>query len=61
MEEDPAPNPSGKTEDGAGGSNQYKNPKKGAFHTFLGPPTAKAQRVAMRSLNSTVPKIRQYV
>jgi hypothetical protein len=35
--------------------------KKGAFHMFLGPPTAKAQRDAMRSLNATVPKICQYV
>jgi hypothetical protein len=35
--------------------------KKGAFHTFLGPPTAKAQRAAMRSLNATMPKVRQYV
>jgi hypothetical protein len=41
--------------------NPYKNTKKGAFHTFLGPPTAKAQRAAMRSLNATVPKVRQYV
>jgi hypothetical protein len=35
--------------------------KKGNFHMFLGPPTAKAQRAAMRSLNATVPKIHQYV
>jgi hypothetical protein len=28
---------------------------------FLGPPTAKAQRAAMRSLNATMPKVRQYV
>jgi hypothetical protein len=28
---------------------------------FLGPPTAKAQRAAMCSLNATVPKVRQYV
>jgi hypothetical protein len=61
MEEDPAPKPAEKAEDGTGGANPYKNPKKGAFHTFLGPPTAKAQRAAMRSLNATVPKIRQYV
>jgi hypothetical protein len=38
-----------------------KNPKKGAFHMFLGPPTAKAQRAAMRSLNAAMPKIRQYI
>jgi hypothetical protein len=61
MEENPAPKPSRKTEAGAGGSNPYKNPKKGAFHTFLGPPTAKAQRATMRLLNATVPKIHQYV
>jgi hypothetical protein len=35
--------------------------KREPFHTFLGPPTAKAQRAAMRSLNATVPKVRQYV
>jgi hypothetical protein len=28
---------------------------------FLGPPTAKAQQATMRSLNATVPKVRQYV
>jgi hypothetical protein len=61
MEENPAPKPSRKTEAGAGGSNPYKNPEKGAFHTFLGPPTAKAQRATMRSLNATVPKINQYI
>jgi hypothetical protein len=61
MEEDPAPKPSEKTEAGAGGSNPFKNPKKGAYHTFLGPPTAKAQRAAMRYLKATVPKVHQYV
>jgi hypothetical protein len=61
MEEDPTPKPSKKTKAGAGGSNPYKNPNKGAFHTFLGPPTDKAHRAAMRSLNATVPKVRQYV
>jgi hypothetical protein len=61
MEEDPSPKPAEKAEGGTGMGNPYKNAKKGAFHTFLGPPTAKAQRAAMRSLNATVPKIRQYV
>jgi hypothetical protein len=61
MEEDPAPKPAEKAEGGAGTGNPYKSTKKGAFHTFLGPPTAKAQRAAMRSLNTTVPKVRQYV
>jgi hypothetical protein len=61
MDEDPAPKPAEKAEGGAGTSNPYKSTKKGAFHTFLGPPTAKAQRAAMRSLNATVPKVRQYV
>jgi hypothetical protein len=61
MEEDPASKPSGKTEARASGSNPFKNSKKGAYHTFLGPPTAKAHRAAMRSLNATVPKVRQYV
>jgi hypothetical protein len=55
MDEDPAPKPAEKAEDGAGTSNPYKSTKKGAFHTFLGPPTAKAQQAAMRSLNATVP------
>jgi hypothetical protein len=31
-----------KAEGGAGTGNPYKSTKKGAFHTFLGPPTAKA-------------------
>jgi hypothetical protein len=61
MEEDPAPKPAKKAEARTGVGNPYKNPKKGAFHTFLGPPTAKAQQAAMRSLNATVPKIHQYV
>jgi hypothetical protein len=62
MDEDPAPKPAEWAEGGAGTSNPFKNTnKKGAFHTFLGPPTAKAQRAAMRSLNATVPKVRQYV
>jgi hypothetical protein len=43
MEEDPAPKPAKKAEGGAGTGNPYKSTKKGAFHTFLGPPTAKAQ------------------
>jgi hypothetical protein len=61
MEEDPAPKPAKKAEGGTGTGNPYKRTKKGAFHTFLGPPTAKAQQAAMRSLNATVPKVRQYV
>jgi hypothetical protein len=45
-----------------GTGNPFKNTnKKRAFHMFLGPPMAKAQRAAMRSLNATVPKICQYV
>jgi hypothetical protein len=38
MEEDPAPKPVEKAEGGTGTGNPYKNTKKGAFHTFLGPP-----------------------
>jgi hypothetical protein len=60
MEEDPAPKTSEKPEAGASGSKSFKNPKKGAYHTFLGPPMAKAQRVAMRLLHATVPKIHRY-
>jgi hypothetical protein len=60
MDEDPAPKPAEKAEGDAGKGKPIKN-KKEAFHTFLGPPTTKAQRAAMRSLNATVPKIRQYV
>jgi hypothetical protein len=58
MDEDPAPKPAEKAEGATGTGNPYKSTKKGAFHTFLGPPTAKAQRAAMRSLNATVPKVR---
>jgi hypothetical protein len=61
MEEDHAPKTSEKPEAGASGSNPFKNPKKGAYHTFLGPPTAKAQRAAMCSLSATMPKVCQYV
>jgi hypothetical protein len=61
MEEDLPPKPAEKAEGGAGTGNPYKSTKKGAFHTFLGPPTAKAQRATMRSLNATVPKVRQHV
>jgi hypothetical protein len=61
MDEDPASKPAEKAEGGTGTGNPYKSTKKGAFHTFLGPPTAKAQRAAMRSLNATIPKVRQYV
>jgi hypothetical protein len=61
MDEDPAPKPAEKAERGTSTDNPYKSTKKGAFHTFLGPPTAKAQRAAMRSLNATVPKVHQYV
>jgi hypothetical protein len=62
MDEDPAPKPTEKAGGGAGTGNPFKNTnKKGAFHTFLGPPTAKAQRAAIRSLNATVQKVRQYV
>jgi hypothetical protein len=43
MAEDPAPKPAEKAKGGIGAVNPYKNPKKGAFHTFLGPPMAKAQ------------------
>jgi hypothetical protein len=42
MDEDPVPKPTEKEEGEAGKGNPIKN-KKGAFHTFLGPPTAKAQ------------------
>jgi hypothetical protein len=37
MDEDPAPKPAEKAEGDAGKGNPIKN-KKGAFHTFLGPP-----------------------
>jgi hypothetical protein len=61
MEEDPTPKTSEKPKAGTSGSNPFKNPEKGAYHIFLGPPTAKAQRAAMRSLNAIVPKIHQFV
>jgi hypothetical protein len=61
MEEDPVPKPAEKVKDGTGTGNPYKSTKKGAFHTFLGPPTTKGAGAAMRSLNATVPKVHQYV
>jgi hypothetical protein len=42
-----------KTEAGAIVSNPFKNPKKGAYHTFLGPPMAKALRAAIHPLKAT--------
>jgi hypothetical protein len=56
MEVDSTPKTSEKPKAGASGSNPFKNPKKGAYHTFLGPPTARTQRASMRSLNAIVPK-----
>jgi hypothetical protein len=61
IEEDPAPKPAKKAKGGTGAGNPYKNLKKGAFHTFLGPRIVKVQRAAMHSLNATMPKICQYV
>jgi hypothetical protein len=61
MEEYLTPKTSDKPEAGASGSNPFNNPKKGAYTTFLGPPMAKAQRAAMRSLNATVPKVSQCI
>jgi hypothetical protein len=58
MDEDTAPKPAEKAESGTGTGNPFKSTKKGAFHTFLGPPTAKAQRATMCSLNATVSKVR---
>jgi hypothetical protein len=43
MDEDPAPKPAEKAEGGTGTGNPFKNTKKRAFHTYLGPPMAKAQ------------------
>jgi hypothetical protein len=43
------------------GETHTKIPRREPSTHFLGPPTAKAQRATMRSLNATVPKIRQYV
>jgi hypothetical protein len=40
MDEDPAPKPAEK--DGTSTGNPFKSTKKGSFHTFLGPPMAKA-------------------
>jgi hypothetical protein len=60
MDEDPAPKPAEKAEGEAGKGNPIKN-KKEPFTRSLDPPTAKAQRAAMSSLNATLPKIRQYV
>jgi hypothetical protein len=42
MDEDPAPKPAKKAEGATSTGNPYKSTKKAAFHTFLGPPTAKA-------------------
>lgn len=57
MEEDPAPKTAEKAKGAGGGSNPFKATKCDVFHTFLGPPTAKAQKADMRSLNATVPAI----
>jgi hypothetical protein len=59
MEEDD-PKPSEKSDDAGKSKNPYEK-KKAVYHTFLGTPTVKAQKSAMRALNATVPKVPQYV
>ena len=59
MEED-EPKQVEKPDVGGKSQNPYEK-KKGVFHTFLGTPTAKAQKSALRALNATVPKVPQYV
>ena len=41
--------------------NPYEKKSNGCFHTFLGTPSAKAKKSALRSLNATVPPVPQYV
>jgi len=60
MDEDDAP------QDPKGGSaaksnNPFGKKTAGIFHIFLGTPTAKAQKSALRTLNATVPAVPQYV
>ena len=58
-EDEPLPKPKGDT---AGKSkNPYEKKSAAAFHTFLGRPSAKAKKSAMRALNATLPTVPQYV
>ena len=58
MEED-EPKQVEKPDAGGKSQNPYEK-KKRVFHTFLGTPTAKAQKSFLRALNATVPKVPQY-
>ncbi|KAK1648895.1 hypothetical protein QYE76_066700 [Lolium multiflorum] len=60
MDEDDA-SPEPKEGTAANKSNPFGKKSVGAFHTFLGTPTVRAKKSALRLLNATVPAVPQYV
>ena len=60
MEEDTEPRPPKKSDGGGKGDNPYEK-NNGVFHTFLGTPSAKAQKKILRALNTTVPAMPRYL
>ncbi|KAK1632952.1 hypothetical protein QYE76_007267 [Lolium multiflorum] len=57
-EDDNSPDPKAGS---AGKSNPFEKKSVGAYHTFLGTPTVRATKSAIRILNATVPAVPQYV
>ncbi|KAK1643110.1 hypothetical protein QYE76_060915 [Lolium multiflorum] len=60
MDEDEA-SPDAKEGPAANKSNPFVKKSAGAYHTFLGTPTVRASKSALRILNATVPAVPQYV
>ncbi|KAK1664421.1 hypothetical protein QYE76_052580 [Lolium multiflorum] len=58
-EDDASPDP--KEGAAANKSNPFGKKSVGAYHTFLGTPTVRAKKSALRLLNATVPAVPQYV
>ena len=58
-EDDASPDP--KETSAANKSNPFGKKSAGAYHTFLGAPTVRAKKSALRLLNATVPAVPQYV
>ncbi|KAK1694614.1 hypothetical protein QYE76_011311 [Lolium multiflorum] len=58
-EDDVSPDPKEGT--AANKSNPFGKKSVGAYHTFLGTPTVRAKKSALRLLNATVPAVPQYV
>jgi hypothetical protein len=60
IDEDGA-SPEPKEGNSANTSNPFGKKSAGAYHTFLGTPTVRANKSALRTLNDTLPAVPQYV